>query len=574
MTGDAPVPSFPFQPESSDPPLSHGGGQHPPRAAVRPRLRTLLMGVHLLILILPLAFIGMLRLYDNALLRQTEAELIAQGAVLVATYRQILLEEASAQAGRGAALQLIQLASTPLAPELLARLEPSSSLQPVTPQLDLTRSDILPRPPPPEISPAPPDVLAIRAGTRLEPIIEAAQKTTLAAIRVVDRLGRVVASSNEQRGLSLLGQEEVARALKGEAMSVLRQRVSDEPNPPVTSISRGTRVRIFVALPILEGGRVLGAVLLSRSPLPVNKALYANRDVLSAAAAALLLIVAVVSGLTAVVITRPLTALVEQARSLGRGTVEAPHPIAQPVTQEVQLLSEALVGMALALKERADYVQSLASHVSHAFKTPLTAMKGAIELLQEHGDEMERPDRHRFLSNLEGDVDRMEQLTRRLLELARADMSHPGGDACRVRPVLEGLKQQWQLQGLDLRIHGSPIALERCVACRAEVLDSVLTHLLENSFRHAGPQPVTLSVSQRDDQLQLVLQDEGPGIPVEDRDRIFDPFFTSAREEGGTGMGLPIARALVQGHRGSLNLAPSEAGACFRLELPLARDRG
>lgn len=528
------------------------------------------MGVHLLILILPLASIGMLRLYDNALLRQTEAELIAQGAVLVATYRQTLLEEAHAVAGAGSVESFVEAASVPLSPELLARLEPLSSLQPVTPALDLTRSPLLPRPPPPLPAENPPHPLAKRTGQRVEPIIEAAQRTTLAAIRIVDAHGRVVASSNEQRGLSLLAQEEVAQALRGMASSVLRARISDEPDPPVTSISRGTRVRVFVALPILEAGRVLGAVLLSRSPLPVNKALYANRDVLGAAAAALLLIVGVVSGLTAVVITRPLTALVEEARSLGRGRVAVPKPIRNPVTQEVEVLSEALVGMAKALRDRADYVQSLASHVSHALKTPLTAMKGAIELLEEHGDQMEPAERRQFLGNLEADVLRLEQLTRRLLELARADMARPAGESCRLEDVLERVRKQWADAGVPVVTTGDMGSMK--VACRAEVLESVLTHLLENSLRHAGARPVEVQVrrqrSHQGNTMYLRIRDQGPGVAEGDRERIFDPFFTSAREAGGTGMGLPIARALVRGHGGDLGIAPEGPGACFWIRLP------
>ncbi len=71
-------------------------------------------------------------------------------------------------------------------------------------------------------------------------------------------------------------------------------------------------------------------------------------------------------------------------------------------------------------------------------------------------------------------------------------------------------------------------------------------------------------------ELLLDLADDGPGVPTADRERVFDPFFTSKRESGGTGLGLPIARALLEGSRGWLELAESESGARFVLRLPIA----
>ena len=68
--------------------------------------------------------------------------------------------------------------------------------------------------------------------------------------------------------------------------------------------------------------------------------------------------------------------------------------------------------------------------------------------------------------------------------------------------------------------------------------------------------------------MAIRLADNGPGIPAADRERVFDPFFTSKREQGGTGLGLPIARALAENSSGQLELADSDSGAVFVLTLP------
>jgi signal transduction histidine kinase len=72
--------------------------------------------------------------------------------------------------------------------------------------------------------------------------------------------------------------------------------------------------------------------------------------------------------------------------------------------------------------------------------------------------------------------------------------------------------------------------------------------------------------------LSIILKNDGPPIPFGDQERIFEPFFTSKRAQGGTGIGLSIARSLLRGYGGSLDLLPNLEGATFVLEIPTARD--
>jgi signal transduction histidine kinase len=118
---------------------------------------------------------------------------------------------------------------------------------------------------------------------------------------------------------------------------------------------------------------------------------------------------------------------------------------------------------------------------------------------------------------------------------------------------------------IDLRMpkKGNSLALD------AGALEAVVTTIVENA-RQAGASRLDIGLSYHDDEVWIDLADDGPGVPPADRDRIFDPFFTSKREAGGTGLGLPIARSLLHAYRGALLLLPSGPGAHFRMVCPTA----
>lgn len=541
----------------------------------RLRMRTLLLCVNLVILVLPLGGIGILRLYENELIRQTETELIAQGAIIVATYHQSCLNRIAEESSKTNTLPAVVLekSSSLAMPPFSTALMRDSALNPLLPQLDLTNEAIRPRPIETQdvLSPAHP--IAQAAGLDLMPILKEGQRGTLAAIRVTDLNGTVVASTRESLGHSIGHLEEVSRALRGEHVSLLRVRISDDVAPPLTSLSRGTRVRVFVAMPVHEQGRILGAVLLSRSPVPVDKALYENRWVLLSAAGGLIVIVLGMTLVVSLTITRPIDALIRQSERVVQGGPGALSPLDHPVTHEVAHLSLAIAEMARVLERRADYMRNFARHVSHEFKTPLTSMKGAIELLRDHLDEMSEQERNTFLHNLELDNRRLELLVQRLMALAMAELQ-PGaalGEGLNAGEVLLRMCQTFEAEGMKVtcRVPSTPVL----VRLSLEVLESALTHLLENCRRHAPGAEVTVMLEKGRTEATLSVEDTGPGISEGNLDRVFDPFFTTARASGGTGMGLPIVRALLEAQGGRIALQPrppSQRGTCFVLSLPLA----
>jgi signal transduction histidine kinase len=224
--------------------------------------------------------------------------------------------------------------------------------------------------------------------------------------------------------------------------------------------------------------------------------------------------------------------------------------------------------MAEAIDRRSRYLRDFAAAVSHEFKTPLAGIQGAVELMEDHGDTMSPDDRRRFLHNIAAAGERLSRLVSRLLDLARADMAKPGehdvADLAEALPRLaDGLSDPRFL--VEAETLGAPVR----VAVPEATLDTVITALADNS-RRAGASRLSLGVDAEAEQVALTVADDGEGVPTGDRERLFEPFFTSRRAEGGTGLGLPIARSLLAASHASIALVDSERGAAFRIVLPRA----
>lgn len=503
---------------------------------VRLRLRTVLIVVSLVVLVLPAASLQVLRIYEGVLLRQTEASLAAQGAWAAAAYAAVLAPLLGGEAGRyGRELQP--------APHGAPR--------------DLAESAPLPLPPEPRPggTPAP---WSRAAAAQFGDVLRTAKAGTGANIRVLDANGTVVASTQDEAGLSLAHWEEVAAALSGSAASRLRR---TQEKPPIAAISRNTALRVLVARPVLVGGRVAGAVLLSRSPGTILATLAGKQALLLQAAGLVVAVVVGIALIAARTLVLPIQRLGRAARRLSRGetdTFEGGRPYR---VIELAELAESVEAMAHTLQQRAGYVRDFARHVNHEFKTPIAAMRGAIELLSEHAHDMAVPERERFIANLAADVERLERLTMRLLELAYADMTDVTDETADVVAVAH------RLQSPVLRVSGEE---GRCKArIAASSLQAVLEHLVANAVE-CGASTVAAAARREADAVVLDVADDGPGISPGNRGRVFEAFFTTRRDSGGTGLGLAISQSLVRHAGGTLALRPTQRGATFRITLPAA----
>ncbi|HUD28066.1 MAG TPA: HAMP domain-containing sensor histidine kinase [Novosphingobium sp.] len=505
------------------------------------RLRTLLLGTLLFVATLPGFGAIFLRVYENALVRRTEAELVAQGAALAA---------GAAIVARGIPMQ----AAPPPPPERY--------YDRVT-EVDLRSSPILPPRPAAAATSRTPDGAALALARRMMPAFRDTKVTTLASILMLDRQGILL--NGREAGRSLARLPEVRAALEGRPATVLRENEGYVHRHALEWLSRAANIRLHHARPISVDGKVVGVLLVSRSPRALFLGIYEDRGKIALGVVVIFAALVVLSAVLSRAIVRPIERLSEATRELSSGRrVAARQPSLQVV--EIRQLFQDFEQMADSIGKRSRYLRDFASSVSHEFKTPLAAIAGAIELLQDHGGDMTPAQRERFLANMSADAERLSRLVRRLMELARADVLV--GEADAVADAAQALAAVADaLSGERFAIALHLPAAPAMVAMDASALESVLATLAENA-RQAGASRLDVTLAAEGAMARFDLVDDGPGVPEADTGRIFDPFFTSKREQGGTGLGLAIARSLLDAYGGELDLLPSARGAHFRLLCP------
>lgn len=491
------------------------------------------------VLTLPLAGILASGIYDDQLVRRTEAELLAQSVALAA--------------GIARDAEFVLPADVALGDAVVEKRG-----------IDLDAGLGAPLPPRPDAvaptSPADPAFLAL--GQRVAPDLAATQAVTLAGFRLLDPSGTVIAGRGEI-GLSLAHVEEVAEALRGRTTVALRRRVSKHPYPPLGSLSRGRPYRLFLAVPIIVRNRVGGVLYASRTPVDILGSIYGQREALGLAAAAVVA-AAVLAGLVLHrAISLPVRELVGLTGAIGAGDRPAVASHRHHGTIEFAALAGSLRDMAKRLTNRSDAVSSFAAHVSHELKSPLSAIRGAAELLRDDDgpDPMEAEQRRVFLDQVLADTERLGSLLSRLREMARAE-AEPTAGSSTLASAVDVLRARFP----TLSIHSTG-DVEAEIGVSADNLVVLLSHLADNAEHHGA---ATLRVAARRDgpAIHIEVRDDGSGISPGNRARVFDSFFTTRREDGGTGMGLSIVRALVGAHGGSVELLDTEHGAGFVLAMP------
>lgn len=509
------------------------------------RLRTILFAVLLFAAVLPAVGAVALRVYENTLVRQIEAELVAQGAAL-------------------ASMAALDWPGAP-PPQPRPMKPPPGYFQPEFATVDIRRDAVLPERPAPSATDLEPDPEAAAVAGRLAPVIDSTVRTTLASAILLDRSGVIV--GGPERGGSLAALPEVRAALAGAPRTVLRINGDYLPESRFEWISQASGLRLHHARPVIVGGQVRGVLLLSRSPRAQFRALYEDRWRLAAAAGLILGVLGLLAGLLSRGVTRPIETLSAASRALAGGSGVAPRT-PRTAAVEIRQLYADFRAMAERIERRGRYLKDFAAAVSHEFKTPLAGINGAVELLQDHFETMAPNERRRFLDNIAGDSARLSQLVTRLLDLARADMATPeAGVSSRVaEPILRASGTEART---DFAIWSVGSSEAPPVAAPEAVVESVLTILFQNA-RQAGATSASFTVSTEPGAVLITVTDDGPGVPEADRERLFEPFFTSRRSEGGTGLGLPIARSLLAANGGTLELVESAEGAVFQVRLPQA----
>ncbi|GDX79960.1 hypothetical protein LBMAG42_17710 [Deltaproteobacteria bacterium] len=398
---------------------------------------------------------------------------------------------------------------------------------------------------------------------KMSEMLALAKAQTLAGIRIVNDAGVVVASSGDTVGEDLSADAEVRTALEGS------QGLAIKPRPPVPlssrrgggssfeTPSRHADVRVFVAVPIRKDGAVLGAVILSRTPRDDWQTFWSMVPRLSVGGVVALLLTVFLSVFGGWRASRSLNLLARASERIAAGEVGAEEPIADAKgsrIREAAQLAEAMDTMARRLRARLAYITEFAGNVSHEFKTPVSALRGTVELLRDD-DAMPPAQRARFLDNALADLDRLSNLVGGLLRLARAEEGGLREDVDLDALVDEGLRR---FPGV--RCSGSAGAVYGV----REQLDAVLVNLVGNAIRHGGP---TVSVERfhGDGRAGFVVVDDGSGIDPAHLAQLFDRFFTTDRARGGTGLGLALVKTIAEGHGGGVEVVSRPGETRFRV---------
>jgi two-component system sensor histidine kinase KdpD len=230
---------------------------------------------------------------------------------------------------------------------------------------------------------------------------------------------------------------------------------------------------------------------------------------------------------------------------------------------------------ALALQETDRLRTALLNSVSHDLRTPLASIKASASSLLDREVRWSDAERDEFLTTINTEVDRLTRLVHNLLDMSRIEAGAldprlvESSLAEVVGPVVRRARAaSRQRVEVDVPDELAPVLVDPVR------LDQVLTNLLDNARGYAPGSPVQVAARQDGDRIELRVVDHGPGIPVPERERVFDQFYRlkgGGRRPEGTGMGLAICRGIVQAHGGALRVETTPGGgATFVLSLPVS----
>ncbi|MGB6222030.1 two-component system sensor histidine kinase CreC [Haloferula sp.] len=270
---------------------------------------------------------------------------------------------------------------------------------------------------------------------------------------------------------------------------------------------------------------------------------------------------------------RPISRLTDYARAIEQG--KRPTLPKLGAGREVNTLANALESMREALEGR-QYAERYVRNLTHEMKSPLAAIQGAAELLNE---EMPIEDRKRFLANIHAESVRAERLLNRLLELSalegksRLDATQTFDFRETVGRAIEQAKPMAELAGVQLDF--TPTEHPLLVCGDSFIIRAAVTNLLENAIDFSpNGEAVEITLSHKDDEHILTVHDRGPGIPDYAKEKIFERFFSLRHLKAGrkgTGLGLTLVKEAVELHHGTIALDSSEStGTLATLILPQA----
>jgi len=306
-------------------------------------------------------------------------------------------------------------------------------------------------------------------------------------------------------------------------------------------------------------------VMAGRSRRPALEARSRFGLVLLAAISLAALLVLVVARRVTAKALAPLATLADRATAIEPGT--GARIGSAGGLDELERLRDRFDGLIARFDEALARERRFAGEASHELRTPLTVLRAEIEALGP------RTSDHDAVQRALVAADRLRALVEALLWFSRAQGSLDGE-----RMDVVNLADVVRVQVAELRarhghreveVHAPDEALVRG---DEHLLARAASNLIDNALKYGGGRPAAVTLSRKDGRAELVVEDQGAGIPEGVRTRIFEPFFRGGRARADTegfGLGLPLARAVARAHGGDVRIGSGDAGAVFILDLPL-----
>ncbi len=365
---------------------------------------------------------------------------------------------------------------------------------------------------------------------------------------------------------------EVMQALSGTAASA--ERVNDQ-----------NQLVLSVAVPVQRFRTVYGVLLVSTEGGDIDAILREERSTLLEVFFVGLLAMLASSLYLAGFVARPVRKLADAADRVRRGrTGRETIPLMVDREDEISELATSLSGMTAALYDRIDAIERFAADVAHELKNPLTSLKSAVEMFSRAKDEASRESMMQIVRN---DVKRIDRLISDISDASRldAELSRELSEPVDLRKLLETIVEIYRFSDM---LRGARLVLESrlphgaVVMARDERLGQVFRNLIDNAISFTPENGVvTINARISGQRARITVDDEGPGIPPDNLETIFERFYTERPAGHGfgnnSGLGLSIARQITAGSGGRIwaenrhNASGATLGARFIVELQLAK---
>jgi two-component system sensor histidine kinase CreC len=382
-------------------------------------------------------------------------------------------------------------------------------------------------------------------------------------VYITDRKGIVVFDSHKEKaaGADYSRWNDVHLALLGGYGS---RTTRIRPDDPASSV-------MYVAVPIIADGRTLGVLSVGKPTTPSNLFVAASKRRILIGGLAVCLAVLITTAIVSGMVTRPIKRLTEYTLSVKEGKRTGLPDLG---TSEIMQLGTAFDEMRDALEGK-QYVEHYVQTLTHEIKSPLSAIQGAAELLEDEA--MEPQKRQRFLQNIGGESKRIRTLVDKLLLLSSLETRKTGADVQQLdmKEIIADV-----LEGMAPVIEKKRIRLEQ--ACTGDITfpgeEFLVRHAVVNIVQNAvefTPAGGTISVIAAEAGVAgvvITVEDAGPGIPFYALDKIFERFYSLKRPDTGkksSGLGLSLVRQIMALHNGHASIRNRpRGGTAAVLEFP------